>query len=163
MTELDTMGVSVCDSPQVSGMDIPLVNPLDTTKVSRTTRMAPMSNFGARLKRFRDARGWSQERVGFELEVTKATISKWETGRAEPGLSNLAKIRRLYSPDGLTLDYLIDDAFADKSYADAIRYINDGEHGSARQAKSTEETALLTRFRALTSARRRGLLDLLAE
>ncbi|SOD53919.1 helix-turn-helix domain-containing protein [Pseudoxanthomonas wuyuanensis] len=122
-----------------------------------------MSNFGTRLKEFRDARGWSQERLGFELEVTKATISKWETGRAEPGLGNLAKIRRLYALDGLTLDYLIDDAVAAKSHVDASRYVRDAADESPRLAQSQDEMALLTRFRALSSSRRRGLLDFLAE
>lgn len=43
---------------------------------------ARMSIFGDQLKQARDAKGWSQERVGFELDVTKATVSKWEIGRA---------------------------------------------------------------------------------
>lgn len=124
-----------------------------------------MSNtFGTRLKEFRDARGWSQERVGFELEVSKATVSKWETGRAEPNLGNLAKIRRLYAPDGLTLDYLIDGTYAAaKSRGQARQYVSEGARESARAARNQEEVALLARFRASSPARRRSLLNLLAE
>lgn len=121
------------------------------------------STFGTRLKEFRDARGWSQERVGFELEVSKATISKWETGRAEPSLSNLVKIRRLYAPDGLTLDYLIDGTAASKSSGHARRHVNDAAAEFPRAAQSHEEVALLTRFRASSPSRRRSLLELLAE
>lgn len=121
------------------------------------------STFGTRLKEFRDARGWSQERVGFELEVSKATVSKWETGRAEPSLANLAKIRRLYAPDGLTLDYLIDDTMAAlKSSGHACR-VNETPAESSRTAQNREEVALLTRFRASSPSRRRSLLELLAE
>lgn len=119
--------------------------------------------FGTRLRDFREARGWSQERVGFELEVSKATVSKWETGRAEPGLTTLAKIRQLYAPDGLTLDYLIDGVTPTKASGRAHRYVKDAAPESPRMAQSQEEVALLTRFRASSSSRRRGLLELLAE
>lgn len=118
------------------------------------------TTFGTRLKEFRDARGWSQERVGFELEVSKATVSKWETGRAEPNLGNLAKIRRLYAADGLTLDYLIDDTYAATK---SRQYVSEGTRESARAAQSQEEMTLLTRFRASPTARRRSLLNLLEE
>ena len=122
------------------------------------------STFGTRLKEFRDARGWSQERVGFELEVSKATVSKWETGRAEPSLTNLAKIRRLYAPDGLTLDYLIDGTYAAaKSKAEARRYVSEATRESARVAQNQDEVALLARFRVSSPSRRHSLLNLLEE
>ena len=121
------------------------------------------STFGTRLKEFRDARGWSQERVGFELDVSKATVSKWETGRAEPSLTNLAKIRRLFAPDGLTLDYLIDDTLAAAKSKAERRYISEGTRESARVAQNLDEMALLVRFRVSSPARRRSLMNLLAE
>ncbi|WP_187470992.1 helix-turn-helix transcriptional regulator [Luteimonas viscosa] len=122
------------------------------------------STFGTRLKQFRDARGWSQERVGFELEVSKATVSKWETGRAQPSLAHLAKIRRLYASDGLTLDYLVDDTFAAQTHQGEARlYVSEGASEPARTAQNQQEVALLTRFRASSPARRRSLLNLLAE
>ena len=120
--------------------------------------------FGSRLRRFREARGWSQERVGFDLEVSKATISKWETGRAEPRLAHLAKIRRLYASDGLTLDYLIDDAYATpKAHGESRRYVAESANEPAKEARNKEEVAMLTRFRAASPSKRRSLLNLLAE
>ena len=122
------------------------------------------STFGTRLKEFRDARGWSQERVGFELEVSKATVSKWETGRAEPSLANLAKIRRMYAPDGLTLDYLVDDTYAAaKSQQGARQYVSEGTREPTRMAQNQDEMALLARFRMSSPNRRRSLLNLLME
>lgn len=121
------------------------------------------NTFGTRLKEFRDARGWSQERVGFELEVSKATVSKWETGRAEPRLEHLARIRRLFAPDGLTLDYLIDETWGtSKSAGRTRRYVKEAAVESPRTARNQDEVALLTRFRASSPARRRSLLELLA-
>lgn len=113
-----------------------------------------MEHFGTRLKRFRDARGWTQEQIGFELEVSKATISKWEAGRAQPRLENLAGIRRLVAEDGLTLEDLIDGTSGTRATEPAARY----RRGGARNA---EEAALLARFRGLKPAQRKGLLALL--
>ena len=120
-----------------------------------------MSSFGERLKRVREAKGWSQERVGFELEVTKATVSKWETGRAEPSLDNLAKIHRLFYAVGATLDHLV---VGTDEEAEALRI---GEQQGAYslpqvRAESEDEASLLIRFRELKPAQRKGLLHLLA-
>lgn len=116
-----------------------------------------MEHFGTRLKHFRDARSWSQEQLGFELDVTKATISKWETGQAQPRWENLAHLRRVVAEDGLTLDWLIDGVTADAGTARSVR------EPSPHMADNTEEVALLARFRALEPSRRKGLLALLAE
>lgn len=115
-----------------------------------------MEHFGKRLKNFRGARGWSQERLGFELNVSKATVSKWENGQAQPSLQHLSGIRRIFAPDGLTLDYLIDGAeqsMALAASADLVAAVPD----------KGDEAVLLKRFRALSAARRRGLLDFMAE
>ncbi|AWV05789.1 helix-turn-helix domain-containing protein [Marilutibacter maris] len=113
-----------------------------------------MEHFGARFKRFRDARGWSQEQIGFELNVSKATVSKWESGRAQPRLENLAEIRRLVAEHGMTLDYLIDGV-------GSARVGEPGDTYQAGVARNAEEVALLTRFRALKPARRKGLIAFL--
>ncbi len=120
-----------------------------------------MEHFGARFKRFRDAHGWSQEQIGFELNVSKATVSKWESGRAQPRLENLSEIRRLVARHGLSLDYLIDGI----GPADG-----GGRHVAetppdypAAFAGNADEAALLARFRALKPSRRKGLLALLED
>jgi transcriptional regulator with XRE-family HTH domain len=119
--------------------------------------MLAMEHFGTRLKRFRDARSWSQEQLGFELDVTKATISKWEAGQAQPRWENLAHLRRVVAEDGLTLDWLIDGVATEAATARSVR------EPSPQMADGTDEMALLARFRALKPSRRKGLLALLAE
>lgn len=124
-----------------------------------------MSSFGDRLRQVREAKGWSQEKLGFECEVTKATISKWELGRAEPGLGHLSKLRQLFVDDNLTLDWLIDDAVSASNAVRDAQYLRDGEPAlyarSPRIAESAEEMALLVRFRQMDARQRRGLVDLL--
>jgi len=133
-----------------------------------------MSTFGARLKSLREALGWSQERVGFELGVTKATVSKWELGRAEPGLEHLARIREVYRSTGVTLDQLIlgpaadeerserEDAAFEVGYLAAIEERRATYASRAIATESTDESHLLARFRQLTPKQKQGLLDLLA-
>lgn len=121
-----------------------------------------MEHFGARLKRFRDAHGWSQEQVGFELNVSKATVSKWEAGRTQPRLENLAEIRRLIAQDGLTLDYLIDGAAASDGAAPDMHVAEPSTLYQPGIARNADEVALLVRFRALKASRRKGLLTFLA-
>jgi len=41
-------------------------------------------SFPERLKAARLALGLTQEQLGFELDVTKSTVSAWENGRDAP-------------------------------------------------------------------------------
>ena len=118
-----------------------------------------MDGFAERLRTFRELRGWSQEYVGLELGVSKATVSKWETGRAQPSLEHLAAIRLLYAADGGTLDYLI----AGVSGFPAANRTTDLPSRAALGPLDADEQAMLVRFRRLRNSQRRGLLSLLTE
>lgn len=111
-----------------------------------------MNGFPQRLRTLRERHGWSQEHVGFELGVTKATVSKWETGRAEPSLRHLSLIRRLYADDGASLDYLIDGV----AQAHGVLHASPGT-----LVADPDESALLRGFRTLSPPRRRALVTLL--
>lgn len=58
---------------------------------------------GENLQRLRKEKGLSQEDVAQALFVTRQTISKWETDKAEPGVANLKALAGLY---GVTLEQL---------------------------------------------------------
>lgn len=135
---------------------------LESDGPSGSVENVGMEHFGNRLRHFRTSRGWSQEQLGFELEVSKATISKWEAGQAQPRLENLIAIRGLVAQDGLTLDYLIDGATAPARLG-AATTAGQGRELQPRLAGNADEMMLLSRFRALKPARRKGLLALLAE
>ena len=60
--------------------------------------------FGENLQRLRKEKGLSQEDVAQALFVSRQTISKWETDKAEPGVDNLKALARLY---GVSLDRLM--------------------------------------------------------
>lgn len=52
---------------------------------------------GENLQKLRNEKGLSQEEVAQALFVTRQTISKWETDKAEPGVSNLKALAGLYT------------------------------------------------------------------
>ena len=58
---------------------------------------------GGNLQKLRKEKGLSQEEVAQALFVSRQTVSKWETDKAEPGVDNLKALSDLY---GVTLDQL---------------------------------------------------------
>lgn len=50
---------------------------------------------GAWVAAARNSKGWTQERLGDEMGLTKANISHWETNKHEPGFWQLLRIRDL--------------------------------------------------------------------
>ena len=82
-----------------------------------------------------------------ELEVTGATVSKWENDRSEPNLHQLTLLRQLLASDNITLDWLI---------------VGEGDSKAARSQKSDgDELMLLSRFRRLSSKKQKLLLGFL--
>lgn len=61
-------------------------------------------NLGENISRLRAARGMSQGDLAEALDVSRQSISKWETGGAVPELDKLMKLSALF---GVTLDELV--------------------------------------------------------
>src|SRR5712691_1975853 len=54
-----------------------------------------MPRVGARLRQFRQARGWSQDELGKRLKMTAATVSRYETGDLQIDADQLPVIAEL--------------------------------------------------------------------
>lgn len=63
-------------------------------------------NFNEKLISLRKSKGLSQEELGAELNVTRQTISKWESGQSYPDFQRLVLLSDFF---GLTLDELVKD------------------------------------------------------
>lgn len=63
-------------------------------------------NFSEKLIKLRKENGLSQEELGYKLNVTRQTVSKWELGQTTPEMSKLVEMSKLF---GVTLDELTDD------------------------------------------------------
>lgn len=61
-------------------------------------------DIGSRLKEHRTAKHFTQEEVAAKLNVSRTTISSWETGRTFPDIEKLVYLSNLYD---LSLDQLI--------------------------------------------------------
>ena len=69
-----------------------------------------MENLGEQIYKYRTARGLSQLELAEALDVSRQSISKWETNVAVPELSKLVKMAELFE---VTLDELILDKKAE--------------------------------------------------
>jgi len=61
-------------------------------------------DFRENLINLRKSRGWSQEELGHRLNVTRQTVSKWETGDTTPEMAKLVELSRLFE---VSLDRLV--------------------------------------------------------
>ncbi|EQB4336231.1 helix-turn-helix domain-containing protein [Clostridium botulinum] len=60
--------------------------------------------FGDRLKELREEKDLTQEELGKFLNVSRQTISSYESGAIEPSIANLVKIANIFN---VSLDYLL--------------------------------------------------------
>ncbi|MFC6170394.1 XRE family transcriptional regulator [Loigolactobacillus jiayinensis] len=60
---------------------------------------------GENIKQLRIMNGWSQPQLADKLNVTKQTVSNWETGYREPKMGAIQKLSELY---GVSMSAVID-------------------------------------------------------
>lgn len=60
--------------------------------------------FGEKLQALRKARGWSQEELATQINVSRQALSKWESGASVPDTENVVALSRLF---GVSTDYLL--------------------------------------------------------
>lgn len=96
--------------------------------------------FGERICRLRTARGLSQEELAVELQVSRQSVSKWETGGSVPELDKLLRLSEVF---GVTLDELVKGAPAP-------------EDGGAEEAAADGRAAERTEPPAAPEPARRG-------
>ena len=59
---------------------------------------------GQRINELRQARGWSQVELAKRLNISKQTVSNWETGKTQPDIETLTQLAQLF---GVSTEYLI--------------------------------------------------------
>ena len=57
-----------------------------------------------RLKELRKERGFTQQKVAMDLNMSQNTVSRYETGEHEPGIAELIGFAAYY---GVSVDYLL--------------------------------------------------------
>ena len=61
-------------------------------------------SFAEHLMTLRKQRGWSQEELGSQINVTRQTVSKWEMGQSTPELEKLVELAKLFH---ISIDQLV--------------------------------------------------------
>ena len=59
-----------------------------------------------KITQLRKRAGWSQEELAQQLDVTRQSVSKWESAQSVPDMERLLRMSRLF---GVTTDYLLKD------------------------------------------------------
>lgn len=62
-----------------------------------------MATFKERLKALRTEKGWSQQRLADELEISKSSVNMYERGEREPSFETMEAIADIFNVD---MDYL---------------------------------------------------------
>ena len=114
-----------------------------------------MESFADRLHRARKNAHMTQEQLGFELDVSKSSVSAWENGREKPSFRVLEQLPTLL---GCSLDYLLCVA-SDQTHADESHEVYLPE----TCAKDTLERRMLECFRGLSNTKKRAILELLRQ
>ena len=65
-----------------------------------------------KLYELRKKNNWSQEDLAERMEVSRQTISKWESGKTIPELNKLVKISEIYE---ITLDELVKETTSEEN------------------------------------------------
>lgn len=71
---------------------------------ARMERMVLVMILADKISELRRANGWSQEELAEKLDVSRQSVSKWESGSSIPDLNRLIKLSEIF---GVSTDYLI--------------------------------------------------------
>ena len=94
-------------------------------------------NFGEKLTNLRKQKGLSQEELGFELNVTRQTVSKWELGQTTPEMEKLIEMSKIF---GVSLDELTNE---NEIVNNEVEKIEDRPINDKPQKNSTLKVILL--------------------
>ena len=85
----------------------------------------------------RKKNGWSQEELAEKLDVSRQSISKWESAQSTPDMNRILKMSEIF---GVSTDYLLKDAI------DSLpgELLPESDAGSARPVSMEEAEAFLT-------------------
>ena len=64
----------------------------------------------------RKKNGWSQEELAEKINVTRQSVSKWESAQSIPELDKILRLAQLF---GVSTDYLLKDALEEAEYVDS--------------------------------------------
>lgn len=86
--------------------------------------------FADKLIQLRKKSGWSQEELAEKLNVSRQSVSKWESAQSVPEIEKIVSLSKLF---GVSTDYLLKDE------------IDNAEHNNSQDKNACEETHMSRR------------------
>ena len=93
----------------------------------------------------RKSRGWSQEELAEKLDVSRQSVSKWESGVSNPELDKIVAMSTLF---GVSTDYLLKDVTTEEKepIRDFVREDEEQEREEVEEEASTKKTKGIREF-----------------
>lgn len=88
-----------------------------------------------KIMSLRKQNGWSQEELAEQLDVSRQSVSKWESGASIPDIEKIIKMSKLFY---VSTDYLLKDKDDDAEKAGIIVYEGDGNTDSDVASGTTQ-------------------------
>ena len=90
-----------------------------------------------KIASLRKQNGWSQEELAEQCNVSRQSVSKWESAASIPDLDKILKLSEIF---GVSTDYLLKDSLETNS----IEFTNDPESSDIRRVSLQEANEYLT-------------------
>ena len=91
---------------------------------------------GEKIAALRKQNNWSQEDLAEKLELSRQSVSKWESGASIPDLDRIIKLSALF---GVSTDYLLKDEMEEITYSET----DEPYEGAARRVSLEEAAAFM--------------------
>lgn len=92
--------------------------------------------FADKIIRLRKKNNWSQEELAEKMDVSRQSVSKWESAQSVPDLQKILQLSQLF---GVTTDYLLKDEIEDEEFTS-----EDTDTTSSKKVSLAEAGAYLT-------------------
>ena len=91
-------------------------------------------NLAEKIMTLRKKRGWSQEELAMQLNISRQSVSKWESGASIPDLDKILKLSEIFD---VTTDYLLKETEEESGDWKSEREVS--ERPGVMQQKSRRE------------------------
>lgn len=91
---------------------------------------------GEKIAALRKQNNWSQEDLAEQLQISRQSVSKWESGASIPDLDRIIKMSALF---GVSTDYLLKDEMEELSYSET----DEPAENAARRVSLEEANAFM--------------------
>lgn len=106
---------------------------------------------GEKIAALRKQNNWSQEDLAEQLQISRQSVSKWESGASIPDLDRIVKMSALF---GVSTDYLLKDEMEEIAWSET----DEPSEGAARRVSLQEANAFMDLCRDTSGRDRKSVV-----